>query len=362
MLWPVCGKPLLAHWLDDALARGAESIRIHAKDRPHLVRAWIAKGDYWSKPIEVVSSAPPPDAWMMDTLPGGETSAPVVDGAGVLERWFDCHGAAIERLGRAEIAIDREIVPGVWAAPGADISPSAKLTAPCWIGPKARVGPGCRLGPGAYIGRQAVLDEDVEVEHAIVGDHTFVGRHTRLEKSVAEGGLLLNWARGVRVEIPEDFILGDLAARAPAPGFGDRLVAAVLAVLLAIPARLWNLGEHPSRKTVRLPSGRTLVLSTRPRGPLLLRRQAWLCHVVTGHLHLWGILPRSAAEWDALDAGVRAVLESAPAGVLSLADLHGAHDAADPDEWIHAAFQAGGDARLPRCASFWKAAALSPLA
>lgn len=360
VLWPVCGKPLLAHWLDAVLAEGAGAIRIHATDRPHLVRAWIAKGDYWSKPVEVLGTAAPVGARVMDSFPGAPDPTPVTNGAGVLARWFSCHAAAVERLGRSELAIDREIAPGVWVAPGAEIHPSAKLTAPCWIGPRASVGPGCRLGPGAYIGRQAVLDEDVEVEGAIVCDHTFVGRHTRLAGSAAEGGLLLDWARGVRVEIPEDFILGDLAARTAAPGWTDRSVAAALAFVLALPAWLLNLGERPTRKTVQLARGGDIVLTTRSRGPLLIRRQAWLRHVIAGRLHLWGILPRSAAEWDALAPGVRGVLESAPVGILSLADLHGAHDAADADEWIHAVYQAGSTA--PRCASFWKAAFLTPLA
>jgi hypothetical protein len=368
VLWPVCGRPVLSYWLEAALHEEVASITIHAQDRPHLIRSWLAQGDYWSKPIEV-STAPAPShgahVETMDRLPGMARPVPVVDGRELLQRWFELHGAALATLAKSGgLAIDREVSPGVWAAPGASIHPTATLSAPCWIGPRAQVGPGCRLGPDVYLGSHAVLDEDVEAVKAIVCDETFVGRHTRLENTAARGGILLNWERGVRVEIVDDFILADLGARACVPGMAERLLAGLLWILLLVPAKLWNLGEHPAWREVLLPGGRQILLKTRRRGPLLLRRQPWLRAVASGHLKLSGILPRNRAEWDQLAPELRNLFERSPAGVLSLSDLFGCHDPTQPDEWMHAAYQAGspdGAGARQAARSFWNIAVKTPL-
>lgn len=342
ILWPVCGKPVLAYWLDAALHAGAAEIRIRTGDRPHLVRSWILKGDYWSKPIEV-SEVPAEgfETHRMDRLPGMGAAAPVTDGRGMLERWFQLHRTALELREQAELVIDHERAPGIWTGPGAVIHPTARLNAPCWIGPQAHIGPGCVLGPEVYIGRGCVLDEDVEASEAVVCWDTFVGRHTRLHKSAAQGGTLLNWERGSRSEIADDFILSDLADRGLVPGFGERTLAAILRLAVVLPARLLNLFARPLETTVVTGSGRECVIRTWPRGPLLLRREAWLKGIVAGHFKFVGLLPRSRPDWERLDPVMRSMFEHAPAGVFSLADLFGSHSPSDPDEWIHAAYQAG---------------------
>jgi len=344
VLWPVCGKPLVAHWLEAALHAGAGQIRIYTKDRPHLVRSWILKGDYWSKAIEVVGNTEPEPDWknhLMDGLPGMGVLPPVQDGRDMLVRWFDLHEPALALRNGSELAIDREISPGVWVGPGASIDPTARLTAPCWIGPQARIGPGCRLGPRAFIGRCAVLDEDVEATNAVVCWDTFVGRHTRLENNAVQGNVLLNWRLGSRSEIEDEFILHDLNDRGLKPGMSERLAALLLFLLLWLPARMGNLLATPSEKNVRIGTSAPLVLKTWPRGPLLFRRMPWLAFIAAGRMKFVGILPRSREEWDSLTPELRSLLERSPAGLFSLADAAGCHDPSDPDEWMHAASQAG---------------------
>ncbi|MFZ4775215.1 MAG: hypothetical protein ACOYM3_07635, partial [Terrimicrobiaceae bacterium] len=53
LLWPVCEKPLLSYWLDEAVRQGVSSVSIEAVDRPHLVRQWLDQRDLWSRSIEV---------------------------------------------------------------------------------------------------------------------------------------------------------------------------------------------------------------------------------------------------------------------------------------------------------------------
>lgn len=346
ILWPICGRPLLAYWLDAALHAGAESIRVRTDDRPHLVRSWLLKGDYWSRQIEVAGTGSEGfDVHLMDCLAGMGPQPPVTDGRGMIERWFSLHRTALGLREHAELVIDRELAPGIWAGPGAKVHPSCKLTAPCWIGPHARIGPGCVLGPDVYIGRGCVFDEDVEASEAVVCWDTFVGRHTRLHKSAAQGGVLLNWERGARSEITDDFILADLADRGLEPAWPERVLALLLRLAVFLPARLLNLLARSSVKEVVTGKGRRCVIRTLPRGPLVLRREAWFGEVVAGRFRLIGLLPRSQADWEKLDPGLRSMFERAPAGVFSLADLFGCHDAADPDEWMHAAFQAGAPDR-----------------
>lgn len=340
-LWPVCGKPILSYWLDLALHENPDIVVIHAADRPHLIRAWLDQGNYWSKKFELSTGGDvPADGRLMDTLPGSGISGPVENGAALLERWFALHDAATTLRHAASLPIDREITPGVWAAPGSVIHPTAKLTAPCWIGPKVLVGPGCNVGPRAYLGGQSILEEDVEVTEAVVCDETFVGRHTRLYRSAAQGGLLLDWGRGVAVRIQEDFILADLSRHPARPAFMERLAAFALRLIFRPVALFWNLGQRPRKQTV-LVRDASLHLATWPRGPLLVRRESWLAGVASGRLRLLGILPRGKGAWDALPAEIRSALENAPVGVLALSDLFDCHDADEPDEWMHAAYQAG---------------------
>lgn len=344
ILWPVCGKPLLAYWLDEALRAGAGTIAVLEFERPHLVRAWLDKGDYWSREVRVISREGG-ETWeerrTMDALPGGEPPAAVRDGRELLERWFELHVEALRLREGIGLSIDRELAPGVWAGPGAVVHPDAELTAPCWIGPQTRVGARCKLGPNVFVSKRAVIDDDVSAKDAIVCANTYVGRHTDLEMSAAQGGLLVNWKLGVAVRIVEDFILADLSPRVNQPGWGERLLAAILKVVVAGPARLWNWGRTPVEKTILSGDGRSFAVKTWPCGPLVIRREPWLDSVIAGRLKLFGILPRSEADWQLIPAEIRSDLEGAGAGVFALSDLYNCHDPAEPDEWMHATYQAG---------------------
>ena len=344
ILWPICGKPLLAHWLDQALRNEATSITIYATDRPHLVRAWINRGDYWSNKIQVRIGSPvdgDDTTHIMDSFPGSLPSEPLLDGHALIEHWFAIHVHEIKHRQLSRLQIDREISPGVWAGPGAVIDPSAQLIPPVWIGRRARVGPHCRIGPNAFVSTRAVLDEDVEVINAIICEDTYIGRHTRLDRSVAKGGLLLNWKLKATANILDHFVMSDLACSKKKAGIAERLLAFLLWMPCVQAARFMNRGLTPVFREVTNGRGRMQRLKIWPRGPILIRRAEWLRGVAVGRLRMIGILPRTDSDWDALPADTRALLENVPSGVLALSDLYGRHDPSDPVEWIHAAYQAG---------------------
>jgi exosortase/archaeosortase family protein len=123
--------------------------------------------------------------------------------------------------------------------------------------------------------------------------------------------------------------------------FAAWLLAAVVGVPMEGIARIWNRGTKPLETTVQLGRSRSLRLRSYSRGPLLLRRSGWLRHVAAGNLRLVGVLPRTDEDWKILSPDTRSALEQAPVGVFALSDLYHCHSAGQPDEWMHAVFQAG---------------------
>jgi len=343
-LWNVCGAPLLAFWLEEALRSEREGVVIHAVDRPHLIRRWVEQGNYWSLPIEVSGSPPSEemtvDGWL-DRLPGMEALEPVGDGSAMLRRWLRLQRQALYLRHQQALAIDREVGPDIWLAPGARVADDVELRGPCWIGGGAEVGSGCRLGPEAYIGPRSILEEDVEVESGIIGPSTYVGAHTRVANAVAEGGVLCDWQRGVAVQIHDALVLRDLGPDRFVSNLMGRLLAWLGSWLLAPWVGWVNRGAEAREWEALGPRGRTVRLREWPRGPLWMRRHPWWREVARGRLRWFGVLPRDQAAWEKLEPEARNLLERYPAGVFALSDLHDAHSAEDAEEWLHAVYQAG---------------------
>jgi hypothetical protein len=185
------------------------------------------------------------------------------------------------------------------------------------------------------------LDGDVEVSEAIVCAETYVGSHTTLKRMAAQGGLLMDFERGVGIEIADDFVLSSLGAGNAKSSWADRIVAALVACPLEWLARRVNGGNPPVVSDMVLGRSRTLTLPTYTSGPLCLRRSPWLRQVAAGNLRLTGVLPRGEKDWQALPPEAQSALKDAPVGVFALSDLYGCHSPDEPDEWIHAVFQAG---------------------
>ena len=344
VLWPVCDKTLLDYWLDEAVREGVPSVTIEAVDRPHLLRRWLDQRDLWSRSIEIRSqrdAAPDAERIVMDRLPGQAEPARAESAPGLLWRWYDLQVEALKRRNSGMVHLDHELSPGVWVGPGARIDPGATLVAPCWVGSYAMVGDKCRLGPNAFIGHGAYLDEDAEVNEAIVCADTYVGSHTSLRKMAAQGGLLLDLEKGLAVEVVDPFVMGPVNGSASRTPFTERLFAWAAGPVLELAARICARGQAPTVWEAQLSRSQHAPMRDYPRGPLCLRRAAWLRLVAKGRMRLAGILPRRASDWERLPAEARAALEQAPAGVFALSDLYQCHSPQQADEWTHALFQAG---------------------
>ena len=115
-------------------------------------------------------------------------------------------------------------------------------------------------------------------------------------------------------------------------------MAAALFLLLAPLAKLWC--HSWDEREVATPDGAPISLRTGTAGPLWVRRWPWLAEIARGNLRWVGILPRAEEAWGLMPAELAAPLRASEPGVFSLADVHGCHDPADPEEWIHAVYQA----------------------
>jgi hypothetical protein len=362
VLWPVGNQPLLAHWMDEAVRRGVDVIELYVADRPAEVRGWLEEAAYWSRRVRVIpigaEPQAPEDAERADHLPGLK-APPIPNTAAALPAyWFELQKQWLGQRSLEAVTVDQLHPKGGWVGPQASIHPSARLTAPFWIGSRARIGPGCEIGPNALIAEGAILHRNVAVEQACVLPRTYLGRNTRLFHCAAAGSVLLDFRRACRADIEDAFIMSPVIERSLRPRPFARAVA-LFCWLLLFPLGRYFLGSSSASRIVRGCSGERLVLHTGCCGPLWCRRISWLKHIAAGRLRWVGILPRGADELAQVPAELCHALNDAPPGMFSLADIHGCHEPDDPEEWIHAAFQAsaaGENARSVVLQNLWKIA------
>jgi len=362
VLWPIGPQPLLSHWMDEAVRRGFDEVEVYVSDRPTAVRLALEGGVYWSRPVRVIpiarESDAPAGAERLDHFPNGGPESFSGDARQLLEHWFELQKTWLASRSQERVAIDERHASGGWIGPHASVHPSAELRAPFWIGPNAKIGERCHVGPNAVIGQDSILGNNVEVEEACVLPNTCLGHNTRLSRALGDGGALVDWARGCRVDIGERFIMRAVVSRHHGPGLLERAAAFVTFWLLAPFVRLCNRAGWTSREVVTQ-SGAAIRLRTGLGGPLWARRWPWLWQIARGNFSWIGILPRVAEDWKSFPDEVLHQIRSCDFGMFSLADLHGCHDPADPEESIHAIYQAlQADARSRKLVArnLWKIA------
>ena len=348
--------------MDYAVSSGVEQVEFLVSDRPTEVRDFLKDGSYWSRSISVVSissdEAAPEDAIPLLGLPNDNKIQGTLDSPADLQRhWLLLNLTWLGRIDEHEFHIEKKQCHQGWVGPQSRISPTAKLVPPYWVQGKCDIADGAQIGPNACIRENTIIDSNAIVKNSVVLPGTLVGRNTSLDQVAVDGGLLMDIERGCRVNISDSFILSDLAGRAKKAPIGERIAAILLFVfispLVALSRIDWTTVEaHDGR-------GGQLRLKTGNNGRLLCRRWHWLKEVFKGRMRLIGILPRPL-EWEIEnDRELGQRLKEYSPGLLSLADLHGCHEASDTNEWIHASYQAlEAEKNISRMirSSFWKLA------
>src|SRR5580704_971829 len=343
VLWPVGHQGLIDHWIDESVRQGAVEIRIYAADRPAEIRRHLSAGGFWSQRAQVTAIRTevdaPSEAIPMDRLPQQDRQEiRIPDSQTLLSDCLEMQRFWLTHRDPRSVSVDAEVMPDGWLGPHVRVHPRASLHPPFWIGAGTEIGAGCRVGPYAVVGEGSVLDHDVEIENAVALPGTYLGPNTRLNKAIAQGGILVDIRRACRIDINEDFILGTVARHQRQTSALGKLAALGLWVLLAPFATLWP-GQMWTSKRIINHQGLNLMLEGGSRGPLLLRRWPWLRQVALGNFCWFGILPRGDDEWAYLSAETAERLRSSPPGIFSWADLQGCHNPSSPDEWVHAAYQ-----------------------
>ena len=361
-LWPVGNQPFIAHWMDRAVDESIDAIELFVSDRPAAVRDYLNEGAFWSRQVTVTPIAAderaPDDAIPLVGLPRDNTiESPIGSSADLLRHWLNLNLRWLEQIEYYELRVQRRQEPRGWIGPRVRVHPTAELVEPYWIQGDCDIGPGAEIGPGACIGENTIIDQDASIVDSMVLSGTMVGRNTLLDRVAVDGGLLLDTKRGCRVPVTDSFILSDLGDRLRKAPLAERLLAALLFVfaspIVALSKIEWDtLDAHDGM-------GGALHLKTGKNGCLLARRWHWLKEVFKGRMRLIGILPRPI-DWSIeSDRELDQRLKEASPGFLALSDLHDCHNPSEPNEWIHASYQAlSGDKNIRKLirSSFWKLA------
>ncbi|MDB6076808.1 MAG: hypothetical protein JWO82_555 [Akkermansiaceae bacterium] len=330
-LWTIGDQSLLFHWFDHAVNRGYEGVKIQVTDRPAEVRKALETATLWPIRMEVISSGnasgPAGDSQVVTGLPDHPEVRLPANGWELLD-----HAAALEQewLNRFYKDPNSDLLA---IGSACKIHPNVKLVPPYFIGDDVFVGPGCEVGPHAVIGSGSLLAGANQVIRSQIAPHTFLGPVTGLEDCLLEGGVLFNRRHRARIDRLETHLSSSLQAdaRQTPPPLAERLLALRLAWRLRGARRTLS-GETPTYEGKVLPGLQIDELAT---------RLAWLRLVWKGEMRLFGVLPRSPAQMNALPDDWRSAIEHAPTGVFSYADCHGCHSPEDPDEALHATYQAG---------------------
>ena len=326
-LWTVGNQCLLHHWLDHAVNDGIPKVRVFVVDRPAEVRHLLEGSTLWpikTEAITISSSADAPDgAIPADHLPGFPSPPPPQNGWDLLDRL-----AALEETWLEQLHTDPM---GDLLSVGSScrIHPEAKLIPPYFIGDEVLIGPGCELGPFAVIGKGSLIAGANHITHSHLSPHSYLGPVTALINCLLESGALINLRNRARIDEIEPHLVSDLTLTRPIIPFRDRLFALKLYLLSKA-----NVSEE---ETFTSFDGREFPSTPSPG---LAARRSWLPLVWKGKLPLFGILPRSKEQYEELTPDWRQIIRHATVGVFSYADCLGCHSPEDPDEALHAVYQA----------------------
>ncbi len=327
-LWTVGDQCLLHHWLDHAVNLGMEKVQVFTADRPAAVRGLLQESTLWPLEIEFRSiprdEDAPATAITVDWLPWEENPPAARSGWEMLDR-----AAAMEKLWLDRL-LESEDYDLLSIGASCSIHPEAELVPPYFIGDHVSIGPGCRIGPYAVIGEGSVVCGANVVAHSHLSARSFLGPVTALEHCRLENGVLLSLKNRTRLDEVEPHLVSSTVRRESPVPWRERFDA--LRIYLKMRGTEAPQGEFQTFNGLTLPGD--------PARGGLRNRVGWLPLVWQGKLRLYGVLPRTNEQLEALDPDWRGTLRHAPAGVFSYADCLGCHSPDDPEEALHAAYQA----------------------
>ena len=235
----------------------------------------------------------------------------------------------------------------VWIGRNTTVPASVKLTGPVLLGERVDIGEGAQIGPNVVISSGCVIDQGTIVESSLVLPQTSIGEQLELRDSIVSGRRMFNTRLGAALDVPDEFLIGDLNEKLvlhSASRSLSRCVASVLLVVCTpIIALTWcvlRIGGSvvTRRKVVRLTSQRRQghaeslsLISFRGRtgqpGSTMSRRAVWrhlfcellpgLIHIVRGELAFTGVTPATQKEISSMPVEWRQLYLSSQAGLIN---------------------------------------------
>lgn len=252
------------------------------------------------------------------------------------------HRDAIAGRGPGLLFSAREVEPKVWLSRDVSLHPSVKLVAPVYVGEGSKVREGAQIGPGTVLGAGCLVDRGSTVTGSVVFPNSYVGAGLDVDHAIIDRNLLVNVRLGTEVILEDEALLASLSGQfsRDLSGVASRLAAAIILslawpILPATVVVLKLIGSQRRLSTVErvrlpnLPGWRRwktyefwgfhapgAVEEETGAARLLFRILPGLINVALGHLRLFGVRPRSAAEIRALPPDERSFLLRSDAGPI----------------------------------------------
>jgi hypothetical protein len=219
---------------------------------------------------------------------------------------------------------------GITLGRNVSIHSAAVIRPPVYIGDHTQIGAGAEIGPNVVISNECVIDDETTIRNSLILPKTSVGEGLELCDLVADGKRMVNVRLGATLNVPDDFLIGDLDEQTILPTTG-RLIFRILSLFLLLAslpilALVWLVrlplkSDRRQRVVLRLPvypgqERKTFAITTHTsedsqvKVKTSIRSALWrhllldfipnLFYVVKGELSIVGVTPQSIQEIEAL--------------------------------------------------------------
>lgn len=269
LMFPVCNKPLIAHWVDFAIQCGSRDIYI-LSDTPidNNVQEWFGDGTRWGVRMTFRSTSPQTVTMdqmikkihvdansrymimkgyffvqydkkqdyvsQMNRLPSGDLMSCKTGQISIfgpsetgsensqekatfqlipIETMEDLFQLSIRTISDIET---RFFLPGYAQANGviigkdSAIDPSATIVPPVMIGDHVKIHDNVTVGPNVVVGNHVVIDSHTELKDTVVFDKTYVGSHLTLSHKFTNGSILIDPRDNTVIQLEEPQLLSSM--------------------------------------------------------------------------------------------------------------------------------------------------------
>jgi len=222
-----------------------------------------------------------------------------------------------------------EIEEHVWISRNVVLHPTAKILPPVFIAQDCRIEKNTIIGPGAIISENTVVDKYASVKNSVIMPDSYIGEALNIRDSIVNKNRMINTRLDADISLTEDFLLGSLVKKTQRPlriripsfiaGFLLFVPTCPLIMLAAIIKKIHCQGSlFQKTEFLQLPAvsdssdwqtatlyhlcGETksrdiqTLTGQKPLYDFFFRFLPGLISVLSGHMHIVGLPPRSPEE------------------------------------------------------------------